>query len=126
MNVAIDALVRERYELPAQELDRLVRHVRAVVNRRLNDSVAGRLDAGQLARVEGLLDVPGAERAARCTTLRHRHVQTSKPQQGRRSTRRRSQLLARKASLVDPSSLRAVSPRQRLRRRLMAWRGSLP
>lgn len=69
MNVAIDALVRERYELPAQELDRLVRHVRAVVNRRLNDSVAGRLDAGQLARVEGLLDVPGAERAARCTTL---------------------------------------------------------
>ncbi len=85
--MAIEALVRERYELPAfRELDRLVRHVRALVNRRLYDSVVGRLNAGQLAGLERLLDVPAGEtrsalhrlkQPAKRPTVRHLEVLTS-------------------------------------------------
>ena len=79
--------VRGGYELPAyRELDRLVRHVRALVNRRLYDSVVGRLDAGQFARLESLLDVPAGQvrsglhrlkQPAKRPTVRHLDVLTS-------------------------------------------------
>jgi hypothetical protein len=48
INVAIEELVRQRFELPAfSTLDELARHVRAVVDRRLFDSVLVQLSEEQ-------------------------------------------------------------------------------
>jgi hypothetical protein len=57
INVAIEELVRQRYELPAfGTLDELARHVRAVVHRRLFESVTGQLSEEQRRRLDHLLE----------------------------------------------------------------------
>ena len=58
INVAIEALLRERFELPAfRALDELARWVRSVVNQRIYATVAGGLDDAAQLTVDGLLDV---------------------------------------------------------------------
>ena len=57
INVAIEELVRQRCELPAfSTLDELVRHVRAVVDRRLFDSVLVQLSEEQRRQLDQLLE----------------------------------------------------------------------
>ena len=65
INVAIEALVRGRFELPAfSTLDRLARRVRTVVNQRLFAMVSGRLTPDWTRRLNQLLDPPaGAARS---------------------------------------------------------------
>jgi len=61
VNVAIEELVRGRFELPAfSTLDRLARRVRAVVNQRLFTMVSARLTAEQARAIDELLDPPPA------------------------------------------------------------------
>jgi hypothetical protein len=56
INVALETLIKERYELPAfSTLDRLVRRVRTLVNRRIFQTVVSRLTASDLARLDTLL-----------------------------------------------------------------------
>ncbi len=64
INVAIEELVRQRYELPAfSTLDRLARRVRTLVNRGLFASVQARLDDDQQSRLDRLLEAdPDPER----------------------------------------------------------------
>lgn len=66
INVAIEELVRQRFELPAfSGLNRLGGRVRALVNGRLFAGVLERLTAEQLARLDRLLDpLPGDRRTA--------------------------------------------------------------
>jgi TnpA family transposase len=57
INVAIEELVRQRFELPAfGTLDELARHVRAVLDRRLFDSVLVRLSERQRRQLDELLE----------------------------------------------------------------------
>ena len=61
INVAIEELVKERYELPAfSTLDRLVGHIRSVVNTRLFKRVARRLSPQDRLNLDKLL-VPDSE-----------------------------------------------------------------
>ena len=56
INAAIEALIRERYELPAfSTLDRLARRVRLLVNRRFWETILSRLAPADLLRLEALL-----------------------------------------------------------------------
>lgn len=56
INAAIEELIKERYELPAfSTLDRLVRRVRALVNRRLWNTILRRLTSADLIRLDNLL-----------------------------------------------------------------------
>jgi hypothetical protein len=56
VNVAIEQLIKERYELPAfSTLDRLVRRVRTLVNRRLFQTTLGRLSSSQINTLDNLL-----------------------------------------------------------------------
>ncbi len=60
INVAIEELVKERYELPAfSSLDRLVGHIRTLTNRRLFKRVIHRLSEQQKTDLDSLL-VPDA------------------------------------------------------------------
>ena len=56
INVALEKLIKERYELPAfSTLDRLVGRVRALVNRRFFQTVLSRLSESDIARLDLLL-----------------------------------------------------------------------
>jgi Domain of unknown function (DUF4158) len=56
INIAIEALVKERYELPAfSTLDRLVGHVRAIANTRLEQQVSKNLTPEEQTYLDGLL-----------------------------------------------------------------------
>ena len=56
INIAIEALVKERYELPAfSTLDRLVGHVRAIANSRLEQRVSRGLTPEERTYLDGLL-----------------------------------------------------------------------
>ncbi len=56
VNVAIEELIKERYELPAfSTLDRLVLHIRAVINNRLFRRVAGSLSVTEISYLDHLL-----------------------------------------------------------------------
>ena len=56
VNVAIEELVKERYELPAfSTLDRLVLHIRAVINNRLFKKVARSLGVTEISYLDSLL-----------------------------------------------------------------------
>jgi len=56
INVAIEELVKERYELPAfSTLDRLIRHIRSMVNNRLFTQVAERLSVTEQLYLDKLL-----------------------------------------------------------------------
>jgi TnpA family transposase len=58
INVGIEELVRERYELPAfSTLDRLVGHVRTVVNNRLFQRIVNAMSPAQQAFVDGLVSM---------------------------------------------------------------------
>jgi TnpA family transposase len=63
INVAIEELVKERYELPAfSTLDRLVLHIRAVINNRLFKKIARSLSLTEISYLDGLLiDNPDSE-----------------------------------------------------------------
>ena len=63
VNVAIEELVKERYELPAfSTLDRLVLHIRAVINNRLFKKVARSLSLTEISYLDNLLiDHPDSE-----------------------------------------------------------------
>jgi hypothetical protein len=59
MNVMLETLVHQRYELPAfSTLERIAFSVRAAVNRRYHQHLATRLDALQRTRLETLLTRP--------------------------------------------------------------------
>ena len=61
INVALETLVKERYELPAfSTLDRLVRRVRTVVNQRYFTTLLERLRPADLAQLDALLQTDGA------------------------------------------------------------------
>ncbi len=56
INVAIEELVRQRYELPAfSTLDRLACHIRSIVNTRLFKRVARKLSLTDRQNIDGLL-----------------------------------------------------------------------
>lgn len=56
INVALEMLIKERYELPAfSTLDRLVRRVRTVVNQRYFEDIFNRLSPEETARLDALL-----------------------------------------------------------------------
>ena len=56
VNIAIEELVKERYELPAfSTLDRLVLHIRAVINNRLFRKVARSLSVTEISYLDSLL-----------------------------------------------------------------------
>jgi hypothetical protein len=56
INVGIEQLIKERYELPAfSTLDRLARRVRILVNRRLWNTILRRLTGAETARLDNLL-----------------------------------------------------------------------
>jgi TnpA family transposase len=56
INVALEMLIKERYELPAfSTLDRLARRVRTLVNRRFLQTVLSRLSESDIARLDLLL-----------------------------------------------------------------------
>ena len=68
INVAIEALLRERFELPAfRALDELARWVRSVVNQRIYATVADGLDDAAQLTVDGLLESARVRDAAGCT-----------------------------------------------------------
>ncbi len=65
INVAIEELVRQRYELPAfSTLDRLVGRVRALVHARLFRPILGRLDDDEHRRLDALLETAPPQRSA--------------------------------------------------------------
>jgi TnpA family transposase len=66
INVAIEELVRQRFELPAfSALDRLASRIRALVHRRLFGLVLDRLPEADRQHLDGLLDgAPGPDRSA--------------------------------------------------------------
>ena len=56
INVALETLIKERYELPAFSTpDRLVRRVRTLVNRRIFQTVLSRLTEADLTKLDTLL-----------------------------------------------------------------------
>ena len=56
INVAIEELVKERYELPAfSTLDRLIAHIRAMINNRLFLRVSGALEITEILYLDQLL-----------------------------------------------------------------------
>jgi TnpA family transposase len=60
INVALETLIKERYELPAfSTLDRLVRRVRTVINQRYFATVLKRLNMEETERLESLLKTEG-------------------------------------------------------------------
>ncbi|MGB3633620.1 MAG: Tn3 family transposase [Rubrobacteraceae bacterium] len=65
VNVAIEELVKERYELPAfSTLDRLARHVKHAINARLFAGVDGRITPGNKRGLENLLETGSRGRSA--------------------------------------------------------------
>ena len=65
INVAIEELVRQRFELPAfSTLDALATHVRAVVHRRLFGTVLGRLSEQKRRDLDALLETDQLGRSA--------------------------------------------------------------
>jgi TnpA family transposase len=65
INVAVEELVRQRFELPAfSTLDELARHVRAVVDRRLFDSVLVQLSDEERRHLDQLLESDQLGRSA--------------------------------------------------------------
>jgi hypothetical protein len=70
LNIAIEELVRQRYELPAfSTLDRLVGHVRAQVNRRLFYQVLSRLTDQEQRRLDDLLATDNVQRRSLLSEL---------------------------------------------------------
>src|SRR5205085_5218955 len=70
INVAIEELVRLRYELPAfSTLDRLVEQVRTEVNQALFTQVAALLTAEDTARMQALLDPNLSSRRTNLQTI---------------------------------------------------------
>jgi len=71
INAVIEALVKERYELPAfSALDRLVRRVRTLVNRRVFEQIAGRLSATEATRLDQLLEASNSRRRSAFSALK--------------------------------------------------------
>lgn len=72
INVALETLVKERYELPAfSTLDRLVRRVRTVVNRRFWNIVLSRLTEETQARLDALLVIDPRLKRSPFNRLKH-------------------------------------------------------
>jgi len=56
INAAIEILIKEQYELPAfSTIDRLVKRIRTLVNRRLSNQILHRLTSGQIVQLDNLL-----------------------------------------------------------------------
>lgn len=71
INVVIEELVAARYELPAfSTLDRLIGHVRALVNGRLCATVLARLSPAWQAHLETFLDTANPQRRAALNLLK--------------------------------------------------------
>lgn len=71
INVAIEELVKERYELPAfSTLERLTLHIRSVVNNRLFAAVARQMSPAQLSYLEQLLSDDVSEEQATLDDLK--------------------------------------------------------
>jgi Domain of unknown function (DUF4158)/Tn3 transposase DDE domain len=76
INVALETLIKERYELPAfSTLDRLVRRVRTVVNQRYFEEIFNRLSPEETARLDALLIMEG--RGSRSPYQRLKHLPKS-------------------------------------------------
>ena len=76
INVALEMLIKDRYELPAfSTLDRLVRRVRTVVNQRYFEDIFNRLSPEETARLNVLLITEG--RGSRSPYQRLKHLPKS-------------------------------------------------
>ncbi len=76
INVALEALIKERYELPAfSTLDRLARRVRNVVNQRYQQQVLSRLNQDETVHLDELLKTEG--RGARSSYQRLKQLPKS-------------------------------------------------
>ena len=65
INVAIEELVKNRYELPPfATLDRLVRHVRNLVNQQLFSQITSQLSHEAQQRLNDLLDSQSTRRSS--------------------------------------------------------------
>ena len=71
INVAIEALIKERYELPAfSTLDRLAGNIRSIINTRLVHRVAGGLTLTEQAYLDGLLSPAASDSQATLNLLK--------------------------------------------------------
>lgn len=71
INVAIEALVKESYELPAfNTLDRLVRHLRALNHTHLFEQICSQLTQSEKDYLDGLIDQPISETRALLNQLK--------------------------------------------------------
>ena len=71
INVAIEALVKESYELPAfSTLDRLVRHLRALNHTHLFEQICSQLTQSEKDYLDGLIDQPISETRALLNQLK--------------------------------------------------------
>ena len=71
INVAIEALIKERYELPAfSTLDRLAGNIRSIINTRLFHRVAGGLTLTEQAYLDGLLSPTASDSQATLNLLK--------------------------------------------------------
>jgi TnpA family transposase/uncharacterized coiled-coil protein SlyX len=71
INVAIESLVKERFELPAfSTLDRSVRHIRTLVNSNIYENVLNKLTSGEKCQLDNLLNVENSETYSRFNSLK--------------------------------------------------------
>ena len=71
INVAVETLVKESYELPAfHTLERLAKHLRAVNHNELYEQVSGQLDQEEQAYLDGLITRPESDVKAMLNRLK--------------------------------------------------------
>lgn len=71
VNVAIETLVKERYELPAfSTLDRSVRHIRTLVNSKIYENVLNQLTLAKKLQLDNLLNIEDSENYSKFTYLK--------------------------------------------------------
>jgi hypothetical protein len=98
INVAIESLIANRYELPTfSTLDRLAGHVRQQVHQRLYEQITTRLSEEQRNRLDDLLEVRGDERLTDFNRIKQTPNKATLKQMNRWSRR-----LEWLCSIIDP------------------------
>lgn len=73
VNVAIETLIKERFELPAfSTLDRSVRHIRTLVNSKIYENVLNKLTLAKKFQLDSLLNIEDSENYSKFTYLKEK------------------------------------------------------
>lgn len=121
INVAVEELVKERFELPAfSALDRLARHVRHEVNARLFGRIDGLLEADGRGRsdLNVLKALPKSPTARNLGELQERLLWLMAFEETERllegiANRKVTHLLAAQARALDAAELKGIGPEKR-------------